>query len=166
MNSPIGTKDRPWSAKVSLYSGEATNTIERGTPVVLSASDVTKVILPSSAGASTVGSLLAGVAAKSAGPGEIVEVISAGYAANVKIVTQTRAASTDSYASVASRPAGAVYSVDTARNALGYAAASSAASTAFVLVESLASIASAASNTAETGLFRTAAAKMWVRALL
>lgn len=166
MNSPIGTKDRPWSARVCLYSGESTNKINRGSPVVLSSTDVTKVVLPSSAGASTVGSLLAGIATKDAYPGEVVEVISAGYVANSRIVTQTRAASTDSFASVASRAAGAVYSVDTVRDALAFSAASSAAPPAFVLVETLASIASAASNTAETGLYRTASAKMWVRALL
>lgn len=166
MNSPIGTKDRPWSARISMFSNESSNTISPGTPVVLSATDPSKVVLPSTAGAATANSLTAGVAVNTAVPGDVVEIISSGYAGSVRIITQTRAASTDSYASVASRAAGAVYTLNTARNALEYAAASSSAPAAFILVQDLASIASAASNTAETSLFRTSTAKMWVRALL
>lgn len=166
MNSPIGTKDRPWSARVSLFSGETTNTIGVGRPVALATEDVSKVVLPATATAATAHSMFAGVAAKQAAPGEVVEVISAGYVANAVIVTQTRAASTDAFASVASRPYGAVYTIDTARNAFAYSADSSTSRHYAVLAGSLPSIASVASNASITELFRTSTAKMWIRAML
>lgn len=165
MNSPVGTKDRPWNARISLLSGEST-TIPAGSPVILKATDVTKVVLPSTAGTATCNSLFAGVASQSVSPGDFVDIISSGYVANARIVTQTRAASTDSYASVASRDAGAVYTIDTVRNAFGFSAVSTNAPALAVLVETLASIASAASNTADTSLYKTATAKLYIRALI
>jgi len=166
MNQATLTKDRPWSARVSLLSGETSNTIRAGMPVVLSTTDIGKVVLPATAGNATANSLIAGIAVKNAAPGEAVEFVSDGYVANAIVITQTRAVSTDTYASVASRPAGAVYVLDTLRNGLTYNAASTNTPVPFILMESVQSIQSAPSSPTETGLYRTAKYKMWVRALV
>ena len=167
MNSPIGTKDRPWHARISLYSGEATNNIPAGAPVCLNTNTnpATVVVLPVTAGTATANSLFAGVAANTVVPGDTVEIICSGYVAAARYIMRTRGASTDSYASVASRPAGAVYNIHTL-NGFSYAADSSAAPAVAVLVESIASVASSASNTANTALVQYGTAKMWIRALV
>jgi len=167
MNSPIGTKDRPWHARISLYSGEATSTIPAGTPVCLNvnANAATLVVLPVTAATATANSLFAGVTANTVAPGDVAEIICSGYVATARYVMRTRGQSTDSYASVASRPAGAVYTVHTL-NGFSFAADSSAAPAVAVLVESISSIPSSASAAGNTALVQYGVAKMWIRALV
>ncbi|MGQ9845884.1 MAG: hypothetical protein ACUVQP_00065 [Bacteroidales bacterium] len=169
MNSPLGTKDRPWRARLSLINGETSSTITAGKPVCFKSTDPSKVVLPSTATASTAHTLFAGVAVSSASPGDPVEIIGSGYVANASVVTQTRAASTDSYASAASVAAGAIYTIDTAKNAFVFLAASASTinNPAYgILVSNLGTFGSIASSPSDTSLFRTTAAKLWVRGLV
>ena len=168
MNAPLGTKDRPWRARISLLNGESSSTITAGSPVVLSASDTgSKVVLPATAGVTQSTSLFAGIAINSATPGNAVEVVGNGYVAKVKFVHRTRAASTDSFASVAAMAVGNLLTIDTVNNGVAYSTvgAASLAVNAIVLMETIASIASAASTTSNSALASTSMVKCWVRGL-
>jgi ABC-type Co2+ transport system permease subunit len=169
MNSPLGTKNRPWRARVNFVNGE-TVSIARGTPLVLNPADLGQVLIPSgSAGVTVAHSLFAGVAASTAAPGAPVEVIAAGYVHQAILVSRTRAGTTgtDVWASVAARAVGNVLTIDTVNNAFAYSAAGAAASFPFaaVLLQSIASIASADTSTANSATVQTTTVKMWVRAL-
>jgi hypothetical protein len=166
MNSTPGSYDRPWRARFSAYSGESSATIPAGAPVVLSTADPAKIVLPSTSGTGTMTSLFAGVCTSPTTPGGIANVVARGYVANARIVVRTRAASTDSFASVASRPAGAYYTLDT-KNGFVYSADTVASQTpGIILLENLASVASVASNSTLTDLVSYANVKAWVRALI
>lgn len=168
MNAQLGTKDRPWRARISLINGESSSTINAGSPVVLSASDNgSKVVLPATAGATVSTPLFAGIAVGTATPGNAVEIVAGGFCYKAKFVHRTRAASTDSYASVAAMAIGNVLTIDTVNNAVAYSTvgAASLACPAIVLMESIASIASAASTTSNSGTASTSMVKVWVRAL-
>jgi hypothetical protein len=170
MNAPLGTKDRPWRARISLLSGESSATIPAGTPVVLKASvNGAAVILPSSSAGVTVATpLFAGIAVNTVTPGNAVEIVAGGYVAKAILMVRTRAASTDSFASVAARAVGNLCTIDTVDNCIAYSAAGAAslASPAIVLMESLASVASTVSHTSLTYTAHTTTVKVWVRGLM
>ena len=168
MNSPLGTKDRPWRARVSLMNGEASSTIPRGAPVVLKSSDLGQVVLPATGGVTQAHSLFAGIATNAAPAGAPVEIVAGGYCFQARFVNRTRAASTDSYASVPARAVGDLLTIDTVNNAIAYSTvgAASLGVNPLVMVQSIASIASAASATSDTGTVQTQMVKVWVRALM
>lgn len=169
MNSPLGTKDRPWRARISLLNGESSSTISPGMPVLLSATDNgSKVVLPATGGVTQAHSLFAGVAVSSATPGNPVEIVCGGYVAGAKFVTRTRAATTDGWASVAARAVGNLLTIDTVNNGLAYSTvgAASLGINPAVLMESIASIASAASTTSDAATVQTTTKKVWIRALM
>lgn len=169
MNSPLGTKDRPWRARISLLNGESSSSITAGAPVVLSATDNgAKVVLPATAGATQSTPLFAGIAVKTATPGNAVEIVAGGYCAKATFVIRTRAASTDNFSSVAAMAVGNILTIDTVNNAVAYSTvgAASMVAPAIVLMESMASVASVASVTSLTGTVSTTSVKVWVRALM
>jgi hypothetical protein len=167
MNSPVITKDRGWRAHVSMLNGESSSSIAIGNVVCIKAAVPGSCVLPSSVGVTQAHSLFAGIAVSAASPGQSVEVIVAGYVATVKLHVRTRAASTDSYASVAARAVGNLLTIDTVNNCLAYSTvgAASLGLNPAVLMETLASVVSAASTTSDTGLVQTQNVKVWVRAM-
>lgn len=169
MNAPLGTKDRPWRARISLINGESSSSITAGEPVVLSASDNgAKVVLPATAGATVSTPLFAGIAAKTTTVGNAVEIVAGGYCAKAKFVVRTRAASTDSFSTVAAMAIGNILTIDTVNNGVAYSTvgAASMAVPAIVLMESIASIAGVASATSLSATVSTSSVKVWVRALM
>src|SRR5574339_623825 len=101
-NSPLGTKDRPYHARISAINGESSASISKGNVVCWSVSDLGKVILPATATATLATNMFAGVAVSDAAPGQPVEIVAGGYVVQAKYVSRSRAASTDSAAAVAS----------------------------------------------------------------
>lgn len=169
MNAPMGTKDRPWRARISLLNGESSTTIVAGNPVLLSATDgCSKVVLPATGGVTQAHSLFAGIAAQNAAPGNSVEIVCGGFVQAAKFVTRTRAASTDGWASVAARAVGDLLTIDTVNNAVAYSTvgAASLGVNPIVLLESIASVASVASNATNSATVSTTTKKVWVRALM
>jgi hypothetical protein len=169
MNSPLGTKNRPWRARVSLLSGESSATIPLGSPVILNTSDLgASVVLPANSGGATCATpLFAGVATKTTLPGNAVEIVAGGYCAQAKYTIRTRAASTDSYSTIAAQAFGMVLTIDTVNNAFAYSAAGAAAQAvpAIVLMQSAASLAGVASAASDASTVSTTLVKVWVRAL-
>ena len=169
MNAPLGTKDRPWRARISLLNGESSSSITAGEPVVLSASDNgAKVVLPATGGVTQATPLFAGIAVKTTTPGNAVEIVGAGYVAKAKFLVRTRAASTDSFSTVAAMAIGNMLTIDTVNNAVAYSTVGAAALAvpAVVLMESIASIAGVASATSNALTYSTTSVKVWVRALM
>lgn len=126
------------------------------------------VVLPGTAGAALATSLFAGIAAEDIEPGTFGAGIAGGFCQYALVTRQVRAATTDSFASAASIPAGAILQVDTAGNALSVSANSLAASgffPAMVLAESMPSLASSASATSQTALRIETITKVWLRHL-
>jgi hypothetical protein len=168
MNAPLGTKDRPWRARISALNGEASATISKGNVVCLDSSDLGKVKLPSGSGGVTAAHpLFAGIAISDAAPGQPVEIACGGYVTEAIFVRKTRATATDSFASVAAMAIGNMLTIDTVNNALAYSTVGAAAlyAPAAVLLQSIASSASTASHTSDTSLAHTTKVKVFVRAL-
>lgn len=168
MNAPLGTKDRPWRARVSLMNGESSSTITKGSPVSVNPSNLGQVVLPATGGVTRSHSLFAGIAAKDAVAGSAVEIVAGGYCYQAKFVNRTRAASTDSWSSVAAQAYGNLLTIDTVNNAVAYSTvgAASLGVNPIVLVETLASIAGSASSTSNSSTVQTQYVKVWVRALV
>jgi hypothetical protein len=168
MNAPIGTKNRPWRARISAINGESATSIVKGNVVCLDSGDLGKVKLPSGSGGVTVAHpLFAGVAVSDAAPGQPVEITAAGYVTEAIFLRRTRAATTDSYASIAAMAIGNQLTIDTVNNCFAYSTVGAAAMypVAAVLLESIASSASTASHTSLTALAQTTKVKVFIRAL-
>jgi hypothetical protein len=167
MNQNGGGADR-----ISLNIRNAdTASIPRGSCVVLQAGDGTKdgmdVVLPSSATTGVYGALY-GVAMQDIAVGGYGEAAAFGFVPGVIIRRDTRAASTDSWASQASLAAWHVLAQDTVNNCFSTSAASQAASNFrpnALLASSLASYASSASTSTDTRTAITVAAKVFLRLL-
>lgn len=168
MNSPLGTKNRPWRARVSLMNGESSSTISKGNVVQLNPSDLGQVVLPSTGGVTQAHSLFAGIAANDAPVGTPVEIVAGGYCHQAKFINRTRAASTDDFSSVAACAVGNLLTIDTVNNGVRYSTvgAASLGVNPIVLLESIASIASMASATSNASTAQTQMVKVWVRALV
>lgn len=168
MNEPLITKDRPWRARISLVNGETTNAIYKGDLVCLDPENPGKGKLPSSIGAAA-HQLFAGIAVSTAQPGQPIDVVCGGYVLEAKLVNRKRSASTDSYASIPSRPVGAILKLDESAdvNAFAYSAAPGANTNVpiAVLMESTPSHASMASNTNDSSLAQFGKVKVLLRAL-
>lgn len=169
MNSPLGTRNRPWKARISATNGEASASISAGQPVCFNVTDLGQVVLPSTATASLAHPLFAGIAVSSAAPGQPVEIICGGYVNSARILVRTRAASSDNYSSVASTvfSYGNLFTLDTVNNCLAFSAAGAAslAGPQAVYLETLGSIASQVSSSTITHTASTTTGKMFIRAL-
>ena len=158
-NSAVGTKNRPYQVVLSYKSGETTNAITSGTPVVLQCNGVNavgdgySVVLPASATANLAAGLTMGIAVnpQSWSAGQYGDVIVGGFVPNAKYVMASRAATNNNWASFVAAALGDVLTVDTVRNALYWSATSPAgAMQQFVLMDSWASATTIASQTADT----------------
>lgn len=130
-NAPMGQKDRPWRARISVLNGESTASILAGQPVSMSMSgtaDGYSVVLPATATAAKAYSLHYGIAEpnridpNNVGgtglAGQYMDVVVGGWAPTTRLLKATRAASTDAWPSY---PAGAIgdqLAVDTVNNAM------------------------------------------------
>lgn len=144
--------------------------VSAGQPVVLAAdgtNDGFEVVLPSGSTAALASTLLMGVALNDLAAYEVGNARVFGKVEKLRLITGTRAASTDSYASYASVIAGAVLSLNTAAN--GFVTGASVGASAFqpagALLETVASVASAASTTSDTSVVRYTDVKAFVRML-
>lgn len=168
MNAPLGTKNRPWKARISLINGD-TAAIAVGQPVCFKVTDLGAVVLPATAGAAMTHPLFAGVAATAAAVGQPVEVICGGYVNTAKFRLRTRAASTDDYSSMAASlmSYGCYLSIDTVNNCFAYSTVGAATLVGpqAVLLETYASISSVASTTSITHTISSTNTKVWIRAL-
>ena len=170
-NSPVATKDRPYQVRISAVNGESSTAIAVGHPVALSGSDLAagdlKVVLPATAGATGSSPLFAGIAASAANAAQPVEIVCGGYVNTAKFIIRTRAASTDSWSTVAAVAANVLCSIDTVNNGIASSAAGAAslAAPAIVLLESRASAAGVASSTSDSATVSTTTVKAFVRAL-
>jgi len=167
-NAPAATKDRPWRARVSFQNGESSATINPGTAVVLLSSNPAKVIKPATAGAAVTPALLAGIATKSAAPGESFDVIVGGYAPSVCVQLMTRAATTDGWASYPAIAVGDYMTVETVNGCAMRSGAGAAAGYAYQLVamNTVASATTQASTTSNTATVSSTTIGCCVRSLV
>lgn len=168
MNAPLGTKNRPWKARISMVNGD-TAAISQGDPVCFKVTDMGAVVLPATAGVAMAHPLFAGIAASDAAVGQVVEVICGGYVNSAKFRLRTRAASSDDYSSMAASlmSYGCQLTIDTVNNCLAYSTIGAAAlyNQGIIMLETMASIASQASTTSITHTVSTTKTKVWIRAL-
>lgn len=166
-NSALGTKDRPYQAKLSLNNEDAA-ALAIGQPVMFSAG-FDGVQLPSSGVAATAPTFFAGVVTKATPVGEVAPIICGGYAPSCKFVVRTRAGTTgtDVWASVASIPAGNYCTIDTTNNAFASSGVGAALASPYLAVipSSVASIASVATSTSDTLTVSTALRPLFIRNL-
>ena len=189
MNShTIGT--RAFKEFLNFRSDEASAEIPPGTPVIFSidaVEDGFAAYLPSSAGASKSPELFAGIYN---GPGNLLPGVASkaqvfGICDYAVVVQQSRAATTDSYASAAALSVGQPLAIDTVNNALKVDSQVTGAFTIvtnattdtlalnfgdgraamFVMAQTRASAASSASTTSDTSVKKTYGLKVFLRAM-
>lgn len=166
MFSPGLGKDRPQHGRITVHSGESSDTIKAGTPCALIMSGTEDGILVESvvnATSAALGTqLLMGVVTQDIPAGEYGESVIWGYMENLVAVRSiTRAASTDSFATQAAIAVGDQLVLETLTG--GFSRAAAAATGALVNVialETLASVAGAASTTSNTSLVSTSTTKI------
>ena len=151
--------NNPGSA--ALPHGEPVNFIMNGT------NDGRNVQNANSGGAAGAHTLFAGVVLEAIPANEGRRVRAAGFVNELLLLTATRAASTDSYASAAAVAIGDVLNIDTNGNGFSRSAAGAATADpgAFIAAQTLASVASAASTTSDTSTRRTSLIKAFIRAM-
>ena len=189
MNSPmIGSK--AFKEFLNFKNIEASATIPVGTPIIFAmngTADGYDAHLPSSSSAAKVPEFFAGIAN---GPVDVVAGQSGGaqvwgICEYALIVQQSRAASTDSYASAAALSIGQALAIDTVNNALKTSSQVTGAFTIvtnattdtlafnfgdgnppmFVMGQTLASASSSASTTSDTSVKKTYGVKVFLRAM-
>jgi hypothetical protein len=159
---------------LGVKSAEASVTIPKGSPVCLNANatdDGLAVVLPSNAAAKA-HALMFGVAVADITAGAPGEVQVFGYCRYAIVRTNTRATATttDSWSSSESQAAYCILNVDTVAGhncfiTSGGTQAVSGFLPAYVLMESLSSIAASATHTSDTRTILTTSAKIFLRAM-
>lgn len=189
MNSQIiGTK--PFVADINYKNGESSASIPAGSPICFvmnGTEDGFLAVLPSTAGAALTPELFAGVALTP------ISVVANAYGmarvwglANYAIVVQqSRAASTNSYATAAALSVGQPLKIDTVNNAFATASQVTGSFTVvtnattdtvalnfgdgnppmFVMAQTLASAASSASTSSDSSVKKTYGVKIFLRAM-
>ena len=188
MNSQeIGTK--PFVERMNVQSGEATASIPAGTPVLLimnGTGDGFNVKLPSSGSALLVSAFQNGVVDRTMAPNDYGIAQVYGWCNRSIVVQQSRASSTNNYATAAALSIGQPLSIDTVNNAFAIfvqatggatvVTATSAASSDTIsfnfgngvpamafLAQTLASAASSASTSSDSSVAKTYALKCFLR---
>jgi hypothetical protein len=185
MNAPLGTKNRPWRARIAMLNVD-TVAIKQGQAVVLAMSgtgDGYGVYLPSSGAAAQNNSLFKGIAdpsyisptsttAPTAAVGSYFDVIVGGYFAKAIICKMTKSASTAIWASI---PAGAIGNqlvLDTVNNCLSNSGSAAAGAYPGIaqLLETWASATTQASDyyttvVASTATALTTTVQVWINCL-
>lgn len=166
----LGPKSAFGTAQIKNAHGSS---IPAGSPVVLKLNgtdDGLAVILPSGGSAAQNSAFFHGVATDIIADGALGEAVTYGYCRNVVLCRQTRAASTDTWASEASIATGVVLTIASAQNAFTQTVSTQASNVVITLnavqlrvAESLASYASSASATSDTRLAITTNAKAVIR---
>jgi hypothetical protein len=155
------------SVLVGIANGEASASIPRGTPCILSnAGDGFSVVLPATAGAAKSNALAFGVATETMSVGQKSSAFAYGYSPYNIMRVATRAASTDSWTSSQSIASYALLGVDTVNNAFVTISASAGTGNwgvMGVLLQSIASIAASATNTSDTRTAITQAVTAFIR---
>lgn len=151
-----------------VVRNDESSTISRGTPVALQldgTDDGLAVILPSTSAAKA-HAVAFGVAAQDIASGTDGQVQVFGFCNYAKIVTSTRAASTDSFATVETQALGCILNISTVANAF-ISSGGTLAVTGYlpfaVLAQSMASTVGIASTTSDTSLRKTTSAKVFLR---
>ena len=167
MNAPLRSKNRPHTARITCYNSDAAQ-IPRGAPVFLNytaAGEEKYVALPSTGSAAKNTFLCQGLATANVPVGEWGEFLVAGFHFAAKVIRQSRAASTDSYASVAAIAVGDYFTIDSVNNGLARsgAGAASIGPAMFAALETSVSLASTVSTTSDTSVAVTIGLKMLVR---
>lgn len=161
-------KDKPEGIILQVHSGEASASIPAGTPVILAldgTNDGLDVVLPSSESV-LANSALYGITLGVMAAGAYGQVRAFGFVRETVLRQRTRANSTDSFSSVSSLERGHMLAVDTVNNAFSTKSASMAASMFLpkaILAQTLASVASTVSTTANELTVLTTSVKTFVR---
>lgn len=168
MNQPIVQKDRPWCGRRTFKNG-GTKAIAAGQPVILAmngTNDGVAVHLPSESTAAKATTLFKGIALQAAAVGDYFDV-AVGYVRNVTVVRQTRAATTDSFASAAAVAVGDRMYPDTVGDGMLRSDAGAAGITPVigVALDTLASKASSASTTSDATVKKTDSIRVWITAM-
>ena len=189
MNSPM-IGNAAFKSFGNFKSDEASATIPVGAPVCFvmdGTEDGFAGVLPSTAGAAKTPELFAGVCVTAGGvlPNQFGAYQCYGLCNYALVAQQTRAASTDSYASAAALSVGKPLQIDTVNNAFvidseftGAITIVTGATTAtvaanfgngkppmFVMAQTVASAASAASTSSDSTVKRTSGVKIFLRAM-
>ena len=157
-----GLSDRPLENRtIRVQNAEASASITRGTPVCFvfnGTNDGVGVVLPNTGAAIKATALFAGVASQTIAAGKQGIITISGYSVFVKVLRQTRAASTDVWATTPAYAVGEVLTIDTVNNVMNRSAsiAASAFLPLMVVAQTLASAATLASTNFTTGYSRTA----------
>ena len=146
---------------VEVRNAETSATIPRGTPICLvfnGTQDGLAVVLPSTGLAIKATALFYGTPVEDLAAGEYGDTIVSGYNQYTRILRQTRAASTDAWASVAAIAIGEIFSIDTVNNVFARSGSQAASGflPAVVACETIASATTLASTSFTTGDTRTA----------
>lgn len=162
----LGDRQNFFDVKVKNDTGAS---VTKGTPICFTfdgTDDAFAFVRPSDSAAKA-HAFFSGILMDTLAAGEIGNARVYGYVSEAIVVRQTRAASTNSYASYASKPLGALCEIHTAANALSIGATLAATSHLpfAILAETLASGASSASNANDSSTAVTETAKVFVRAL-
>jgi hypothetical protein len=119
-NAPVGTKNRPWRARISMRNGEASLSFSQGMPLVLLSTDPSAAITPITGAADALNhALFIGLSCENAhAPGQYGDVVIAGYHAAARVQRFTRTASSDIWLSFPAIAIGDYFTVDSVNNAL------------------------------------------------
>jgi len=168
-------KDKPDYIASSVRNAESSATIPLGTPVVFAINgtqDGLAVVLPSSSTAVKATNFFAGVATKSAVPGEVFDALSHGFCLNVLYSRGSRSATTAAWPSFVAIALGDMCTIDTVQNAFAYSTVGAAGVNAPIAcvadtANTAASTTTAASSayTQWTGSYATILMKMVIRAM-
>jgi len=162
----LGDKQNFFDVKVRNDSGSS---VTKGTPICFTfdgTDDAFAFVTPSSS-APKAHAFFSGVLMETLAANEIGDARVYGYVEDAIVVRQSRAATTDTWASYASKPLGAILHILSDANAFSIGATLGTQSVLpfAVLAETLASGASSASGAGPSGLYKTETAKVFVRAL-
>lgn len=157
-----GGRPNPFeNTKITIKNDESSATITAGQPVCFvydGTDNGLAVVLPSSGAAIKAHTLFAGIAIDTIAAGQYGESILSGHCRAIRVLRQTRAASTDAWASTPAFAVGDYLAVDTVNNAMNRIG--SLAVSAFIPIavvgETLASATTLASTSFTTGDTRTA----------
>ena len=172
MNTGTINRDRPEVAFISFRNAEASLSMPIGSPIAYvmnGTNDGNDCVLPVTATGPKATSLFTGAvigqAAVVAGAYGVAQVY--GPVLQAVLLARTRAATTDSWSSIASINTGVLCNVDTINNAFNRNAAGASSNfLAFaVLAQSVASVAGVASSTSDTLTASTSYAKLFLRAM-
>lgn len=170
---------KPTVVRVGVRNAEASAVIPAGSPVVLvmnGTNDGCDVVLPSTSSLAKLIGFGYGVASRAMNAGDAGEAVVYGFVNSVILSRQTRAASTDVWASEPARSVGEFLTINTTINFLQTAVSTIAVVTNAttdtralrapfdaMLAQTLASYVSSASSTADTRTAITAGVKAFVR---